>query len=208
MPGTILITAEHRGMLEIFRCWLYSFFHDQLEVTTLCITESDGTLLQCSVYLPLIFTENEYRFFCNATDHISADLAVLAITHDAFAARLSSNAVPSATIASCIGEITRILQYSGSAIPLYPVCAVSETPHRSFTQREREVLRLVATGHSIKEIAYTLHISEHTVTSHKRNLYLKTGAHTMQQLALFALLHLQEMAAARILPVSPHEDRE
>ena len=32
-------------------------------------------------------------------------------------------------------------------------------------------------------------ISPYTVITHKRNLYLKTGAHSMQQLALFALLH-------------------
>jgi DNA-binding CsgD family transcriptional regulator len=204
----VLITAEHIGMLETFRCWLYSFFHDQLEVTTLCITDVGGRLPQCSIYLPLIFNEREFRFVIDTIARIRDDTAILAITHDAFTARVSANAIPCATLNSCMEEITKMLQHTGSGMQIYPVCAVSETPHRSFTQREKEILRLVATGHAIKEIAYALGISEHTVTSHKRNLYLKTGAHTMQQLALFGLLHLQETATTRIQLASQRADKE
>ena len=66
---------------------------------------------------------------------------------------------------------------------------VSESEGKSITSREHEVLDWIASGASIKEISYAMGISPYTVITHKRNLYLKTGAHSMQQLALFALLH-------------------
>ena len=44
------------------------------------------------------------------------------------------------------------------------------------TLRERQVLALLAAGHSNPEIAETLFISRRTVTTHISNLYAKLGA--------------------------------
>ena len=49
------------------------------------------------------------------------------------------------------------------------------------SEREMEVLRLVAQGYLNKEIAYKLGISPHTVGSHIKNLYLKLSVHTKVQ---------------------------
>lgn len=46
----------------------------------------------------------------------------------------------------------------------------------SISNRELQVLHLVAYEHSTKEIAKELYISEHTVISHRKNLLLKMDA--------------------------------
>ena len=46
------------------------------------------------------------------------------------------------------------------------------------TERQREVMRLVAAGHVRKEVARELHISQDTVKSHMRCIYAKLGART------------------------------
>lgn len=55
------------------------------------------------------------------------------------------------------------------------------------TQREKEVLRLVALEYSNDEIAEKLFISKRTVDSHKRNLIEKTGARNSVGLLRYAL---------------------
>jgi DNA-binding NarL/FixJ family response regulator len=55
--------------------------------------------------------------------------------------------------------------------------------------REREVLERIACGEAVKQIAYSMGISQHTVITYKRNLYMKTGARSLQQLAIYAVLH-------------------
>lgn len=55
------------------------------------------------------------------------------------------------------------------------------------TDREVEVLRLVARGRSNKEIARELHISDATVHTHVINVYGKTGVRTRAGATLFAL---------------------
>ncbi len=55
------------------------------------------------------------------------------------------------------------------------------------TEREREVLRLVARGKPNKEIARTLVISENTVKNHVRNILDKLQLHSRMEAAMFAL---------------------
>ncbi len=54
------------------------------------------------------------------------------------------------------------------------------------TQREREVIDLIAEGLSNKEIASRLHIATHTVKSHVRNIMEKLTLHTRLQIAAYA----------------------
>jgi DNA-binding NarL/FixJ family response regulator len=54
------------------------------------------------------------------------------------------------------------------------------------TERELEVLRLVAAGRSNKEIAHALVISERTAAFHVGNILAKTGAATRLEAALWA----------------------
>jgi len=55
--------------------------------------------------------------------------------------------------------------------------------------REAEVLRLLATGKTNKEIAFELHISEKTVVNHVSHLFAKTGAGNRVEAAAFAARH-------------------
>ncbi len=69
-----------------------------------------------------------------------------------------------------------------------------ERPTRSnendeLTIREKEVLRLIAMGHSNKAIAEKLFISIHTVISHRKNITDKTGIKSISGLTVYAILN-------------------
>ena len=53
-----------------------------------------------------------------------------------------------------------------------------ELADSDLSQRETQILRLVARGTSNKEAARTLHLSETTVKRHLSNVYAKLGVHT------------------------------
>jgi DNA-binding NarL/FixJ family response regulator len=57
------------------------------------------------------------------------------------------------------------------------------------TDREVEVLRLVAQGRSRKEAARQLFVTEGTVRSHLEHIYSKTGASNRSTATLFAMEH-------------------
>jgi DNA-binding NarL/FixJ family response regulator len=55
------------------------------------------------------------------------------------------------------------------------------------TDREKEVLQLVAEGKSNKEVAAVLDVSNHTVESHRTNLMQKLGLHNTAEIVLYAV---------------------
>ena len=57
------------------------------------------------------------------------------------------------------------------------------------SERETSVLILVAKGLSSKEIAENLHISVHTVNTHRKNITHKTGIKSVAGLAVYAMIH-------------------
>lgn len=59
----------------------------------------------------------------------------------------------------------------------------------TLTDREREVLRLIADGSSNAEIAAGLVVSERTVARHVANVYAKIDAHNRAQATAYALTH-------------------
>ncbi|WP_406128319.1 response regulator [Streptomyces sp. NBC_00989] len=59
----------------------------------------------------------------------------------------------------------------------------------SLTEREREVLGLIADGRSNREIARTLVLSEKTVKTHVSNILMKLDLADRTQAALFAVRH-------------------
>ena len=60
-------------------------------------------------------------------------------------------------------------------------------PYETLTTREREVLHLVAEGHTNAEIAERLFISRRTVETHRANLMRKLGLRTQTDLIRYAL---------------------
>jgi DNA-binding NarL/FixJ family response regulator len=88
----------------------------------------------------------------------------------------------------------------------YPVCAGQKTAlarsdvprteqywsqplPEELTEREREVLVLLAAGRSNKEIARQLHVTERTVKGHVGNVLGKLGLASRTQAAIYAMRH-------------------
>ena len=82
-------------------------------------------------------------------------------------------------------HVSQILRDSLSSTPE----ASSEEENYELSDREREVLILVAQGCSSKEIADRLFISIHTVNTHRKNITRKTGIKSVAGLTVYATLH-------------------
>ena len=57
----------------------------------------------------------------------------------------------------------------------------------SLTSREREVLQLIAEGHSARDIAQRLHLSVKTIETHRRQVMEKLGIRSVAELTKFAV---------------------
>jgi two-component system, NarL family, response regulator LiaR len=75
-------------------------------------------------------------------------------------------------------RLTRALRQPPPADPLQPL-----------SPRERDVLRLIARGHSNRQIARDLEIGEQTVKTHVRSILTKLCLQDRVQAAIFALHH-------------------
>jgi DNA-binding NarL/FixJ family response regulator len=73
-----------------------------------------------------------------------------------------------------------------AAARLMQVVSTPESPE-ALTERETEVLRLLAQGQSNKQIAHGLHITEKTVKTHVSNILSKLGVQSRTQATLQAV---------------------
>jgi NarL family two-component system response regulator LiaR len=83
-------------------------------------------------------------------------------------------------------QLTRALRRPPPPDPLAPL-----------SPREREVLQLIARGHSNRQIARDLTIGEQTVKTHVRGILTKLGLQDRVQAAIFALRHQTDNDAGR-----------
>lgn len=74
-------------------------------------------------------------------------------------------------------------------LKIAPARSVKNTEGNALTQREKEVLILVASGLSNKEVASRLFISIHTVISHRKNLIEKLGIRSASGLTAYAIIN-------------------
>ena len=58
---------------------------------------------------------------------------------------------------------------------------------RTLTDREREILCLVAVGKTSKEISHLLSVSQNTVETHRARCMTKLGVHNTAELVLYAI---------------------
>ncbi len=80
---------------------------------------------------------------------------------------------------------------------LYPTAAgalledyrrqVGKEPYDRLTEREREVFRLIADGHTSREIANTLFITLKTVLNHRAKIMVKLDIHNRSELVKYAI---------------------
>jgi DNA-binding NarL/FixJ family response regulator len=64
-----------------------------------------------------------------------------------------------------------------------------ETSFPTITNREKQVIRLMANGFTSKEIAEKLHLAFYTVENHKRNLRTKTNTKSAAELMNYLLIN-------------------
>ncbi len=65
--------------------------------------------------------------------------------------------------------------------------ATLEDAYETLSDREREVLLLAAVGHTNREIARTLHLSEQTIHNYRANVMEKLGFHDRVELLKYAI---------------------
>ena len=75
--------------------------------------------------------------------------------------------------------------FNGELAPVTKDAALTVT--HDLSQRELEILQLVAQGHTNAEIAESLIIAENTVKVHMRNIFGKLQLRNRQQAAAYAL---------------------
>ena len=84
--------------------------------------------------------------------------------------------------------------FRSSSPKLRPVQAESRgtkptAPKPELSEREREVLALIAEGNTSKEIASKLSISLQTVETHRSNLMMKLRVRNMAGMVVYAVRH-------------------
>jgi DNA-binding NarL/FixJ family response regulator len=62
-------------------------------------------------------------------------------------------------------------------------------PHMQLSDRELQVLRMIAGGQSISDIAHELSLSPKTISTHKTRILEKLGMHNQAELIRYAIEH-------------------
>ena len=92
--------------------------------------------------------------------------------------------------------VDRVIEYAGARSAIEPARREVESLVEPLSERELEVLRLIAAGLSNREIAEELYIAVGTVKRHINHIYGKLGVHSRTQ-ALVRARELDCLAATR-----------
>jgi DNA-binding NarL/FixJ family response regulator len=99
----------------------------------------------------------------------------------------ASSELVDALRAVCRGEMYLTQSISQTVVQAF--LSKADLPVRPLSDRERQVLQLVAEGKTTKEIATLLGISVNTAESHRSNLMEKLDIHDTAGLVRYALRH-------------------
>lgn len=134
---------------------------------------------------------------------VSSDTAILILSEDAgfeslpeMVTGLLSRDEPPTALAIAIRQVARGEQYLSPSLATAiiqkrqarsPLTDSQKSASRSLTDREREILELLAQGLSNKAIAARLYLSTRTVEGHLANIYPRLGVHSRTEAMLIAV---------------------
>jgi two-component system response regulator NreC len=157
---------------------------DESERTVRIVVADDHQVVRTGLKL-LLDSEPDFEVVAEAGDVASATRTVLGYKPDVLVLDLN---MPDG---SSLPAIPRMLSDSylhpavGARIASAPPTPAG--PPGDLTEREVEILRLIALGHTNAEIAEQLFLSVRTVESHRARVQQKTGLSTRAELVRYAL---------------------
>jgi DNA-binding NarL/FixJ family response regulator len=102
------------------------------------------------------------------------------------------------TLSQEIAGLCRRQQAERSGAAAHPVCPDADLSRQSLTPREKEIFLLIGRGMSNRDIAASLHLSQRTVETHRKNIVAKLGVSGPDLVRLAAL----QLPASEIGPAS------
>ena len=99
----------------------------------------------------------------------------------------SAAAIVSSIVAVMSGEKVMASAVANRVLDMLTGTATPKEFYDGLTNREIEILKLLASGMANKQIAYRLKISEKTVRNHVSNMYEKLGIYDRSQAVLYAV---------------------
>ncbi|MET0843301.1 MAG: response regulator transcription factor [Mycetocola sp.] len=157
---------------------------DGLEATRRIVADS---AVDCAVIVVTTFDRDDYLFAA-----LDAGASGFLLKNAGADELISAVRVVAAGDALLAPEVTRrvIERFAAASVPVTtPVASPSWAVADSLTDREAEVLRLVAQARSNAEIARELYIGEATVKTHVSNVLQKLGARDRVHAAVLAHQH-------------------
>jgi NarL family two-component system response regulator LiaR len=203
MAVRVLIADDHGIVRQGLRMFLAT--DPELEIVGEARDGAEALQLACQLHpdvvlMDLLMPVMDGISATAAIRHEAPDIEVVALT-----SVLEDGSVVDAVRAGAIGyllkdtdalELCRVIKAAAAGqVQLSPEAAARllrevRTPEHSvelFTEREKEVLRLLAEGQSNKEISQMLCIGEQTVKTHVGHILGKLGVPSRTQAALYAV---------------------
>jgi DNA-binding NarL/FixJ family response regulator len=99
----------------------------------------------------------------------------------------TADAIASSVIAVMSGERVMASAVANRVLEMLTGASTPKEFYDGLTNREIEILKMLANGMANKQIAYRLKISEKTVRNHVSNMYEKLGIYDRSQAVLYAV---------------------
>jgi DNA-binding NarL/FixJ family response regulator len=142
-------------------------------------------LPDCQVIMLTTFDDEEYivkSLRAGAVGYLLKDIPASQLARAAQLAYSGIYQLEPSVAGKLVGMLGDVRPHAGRVVPALPV----ET---DLTERELEVLRLIGTGATNREIADELTVSEGTVKNHVSNILSRLGLRDRTQAALYAHEH-------------------
>ena len=156
------------------------------------VAEGVGVLLRASGDIDVIATyASPAELQRLRSQDVDVVVASLSFVRDIELLRLGGD-TPVVGIQSSLADVDTLRRFTAVVIRDVvdaPVAEHSHTESHELSERECDVLVLVARGLTNKEIANELNISPHTVMSHRKNIAHKTGIRSVAGLTVYAVLN-------------------